>query len=210
MKRVLIVDDHAVVRAGLRQILRESGLGFTFGEAGCAQEALGRLRENEWDLVLMDISLPDKNGIELLKQAKNHWKRLPVLMLSTHPESQYALRALKAGAAGYMTKESAPEVLSQAVAKALRGERYISPVVAELLAERFDDDANSPPHLGLSDREYQVLCMIGGGRTVSEIGAALSLSVKTVSTYRRRILDKMKLKSNAELTHYVVQHGLTI
>jgi DNA-binding NarL/FixJ family response regulator len=208
--KILIVDDHAIVRAGLRQILAEAGDSFTVAEAGDAQVALDLLRTRTFDMVLLDVALPGRNGIELLKQIKTEWKKLPVLMLSMYPEDQYALRALRAGAAGYMTKESAPEQLLSAVRKVVTGGRYVSPALAELLACRLDGEtAGETPHLELSDREYEVMRLIASGRTVSEIADALSLSVKTISTYRARILEKMGMKTNAELTHYAVTRGLT-
>jgi DNA-binding NarL/FixJ family response regulator len=206
--RVLIVDDHAVVRAGLRQILTEAG-EVVVGEAADGHAALELLREADWDLVLLDVALPGRNGIDVLKQIKAEWKRLPVLILSMYPEDQYAIRALRAGASGYMTKESASEELLNAVRKVAAGGRYVSESLAELLACRLDDGtAGDEPHLALSDREYEVLKLIASGRTVSEIGDTLALSVKTISTYRSRILEKMGMKTNAELTHYAVTHGL--
>lgn len=207
--KVLIVDDHAVVRAGLRQILTEGG-GVTVGEAGDGPAALEMLRERDWDMVLLDVALPGRNGIDVLKQIKAEWKKLPVLMLSMYSEDQYAIRAFRAGAAGYMTKESASEELLSAVRKVASGGRYVSESVAELLAYRLDGGpSEEAPHLDLSDREYEVLKLIACGRTVSEIAESLALSVKTISTYRSRILEKMGMKTNAELTHYAVTRGLT-
>lgn len=207
--RILIVDDHAIVRAGMKQILAESGQPFDVVEAGDGVEALRILREAPPDLVLLDIALPGKNGIDLLKQIKHEWKKLPVLVLSMYPEDQYAVRALRAGASGYMTKESAPDELLTAIKRVVAGGRFINPAVAEMLAFELDNVSDKPLHATLSDREYEVLCRIASGKTVSEIAEELNLSVKTISTYRVRILEKMKLKHNAELTHYAIKHGLT-
>lgn len=206
--KILIVDDHAIVRAGLRQILAESDQSFDILEAGDGAEAVRLLRDHDCDLVLLDVALPGKNGIDLLKQLKGEWKRLPVLMLSMYPEDQYAVRALRAGASGYMTKESAPDELLNAIAKVSRGGRYISTAVAELLAFEVDAVTDKPLHANLSDREYEVMCLIASGKTVSEVAEELHLSVKTISTYRVRVLEKMKMKNNAELTHYAVKHEL--
>ncbi len=206
--KILIVDDHAIVRAGLKQILAESEPPIEVLEAGDGVEALRLLRSEECDVLLLDVALPGKNGIDVLKQVKAEWKKLPVLVLSMYPEDQYAVRALRSGASGYMTKESAPDELLTAIRKVSTGGRYISPRVAEVLALEVDTLGDKPPHAALSDREYEVLCRIASGKTVSEIADEMALSVKTVSTYRTRILDKMKMKHNAELTHYAVRHGL--
>ena len=206
--RILIVDDHAVVRQGIRQILAEMSGPVVIGEAGNGGDALRLLREESWNIVLLDIGLPGKNGIEVLKQIKAEWKKLPVLMLSMYPEDQYALRAIRAGAAGYMTKESAPDELLNAINKVKNGGRYISADVAEKLVFELDEAKNELPHQGLSDREFEVLRLIASGKSVSEIADMLSLSVKTISTYRSRILEKMKMKHNAELTHYALKHEL--
>ncbi|MGM0594469.1 MAG: response regulator [Pseudomonadota bacterium] len=206
--KVLIVDDHAVVRQGIKQIVAEMDEAVSIGEAGNGGDAIQMLRDAEWDLVLLDIGLPGKSGIEVLKRIKSEWKRLPVLILSMYPEDQYALRAIRAGASGYMTKESAPDALLSAIARVKNGGRYISPEVAEKLVFELDDNADELPHQNLSDREFEVLRLIASGKTVSEIGEMLSLSVKTISTYRSRILDKMKMKHNAELTHYALKHEL--
>lgn len=208
--KVLIVDDHAIVRAGLKQILAEEGNhAVEVDEAGDGAEALRLLRSGDYDVLLLDVALPGKNGIELLKQIKVEWKKLPVLMLSMYPEDQYAVRALRAGASGYMNKESAPDELLIAIQKVSAGGRYISLKVAEALAHELDSLGDKPAHSTLSDREYAVLCRIASGKSVSEIADEMALSVKTVSTYRARILEKMKMKHNAELTHYAVKHGLT-
>ena len=207
--KVLIVDDHAIVRAGLKQILLEHPEPITVLEAGDGAEAMRLLRSHDCDVLLLDIALPGKNGIEVLAQIKTEWKKLPVLILSMYPEDQYAVRALRAGAAGYMTKESAPDELLDAIRKVSSGGRYINPKVAEVLAFELDSFGEKSPHTLLSNREYYVMCRIASGKTVSEIAEEMALSVKTVSTYRTRILEKMKMKHNAELTHYAGKHGRT-
>jgi len=206
--KILIADDHAVVRRGLKQILAEEPNMAVFGEACNAQEVLKNVREQNWDIVILDITMPDRSGLEVLKELKNIRPKLPVLILSIHPEEQYAVRVLKAGAAGYMTKESAPEELVKAVRKVIRGSKYISPSLAEKLAFDLETDSEKPLHETLSDREYQVMCMIASGKTVKEIAKKLYLSVKTISTHRARILEKMKMKTNAELTHYAIKNRL--
>ena len=206
--RILIVDDHAVVRQGIKQIITDMDDPVEVGEAGNGSDAIRMLRDGEWDMVLLDINLPGKNGIEVLKQIKGEWKKLPVLMLSMYSEDQYAMRAIRSGAAGYMTKETAPDELLNAIGKVTRGGRYISAEVAEKLVFDQDEGGEELPHHELSDREYEVLRMIASGNTVSEIAELLTLSVKTISTYRSRILDKMKMKHNAELTHYAIKHEL--
>lgn len=206
--RVLIADDHSIVRQGLRQILSDTDDMVVTGEAGNGVAALGMLREGDFDVVLMDVSMPDRNGIDTLKLIKKEMPRLPVLILSMHPEEHYAVRALKAGASGYLTKQSAPEQLVDAIRMVAGGKRYVSPLVAEELAKAITEDTDKPPHEKLSDREYQTLCMIASGKTLSQIAEELSLSVKTVSVYRARLLEKMKMKNNAELTHYGLKHGL--
>lgn len=206
--RVLIVDDHAIFRQGIRQILVGS-LGLDeVGEAGTAAEAVLRLREATWDLAILDVSLPDRNGIELLKRFKEEAPRLPVIILSMYAEDQYAVRALRAGASAYLTKESAPEELAAAVRKVVSGGKYITASLAERLATALDHSTVETPHDALSDREYQVMTLIASGKTVSQIADELTLSVKTISTYRSRILEKMGMQHNAELTHYAVKHGL--
>lgn len=207
MLRILIADDHAVVRKGLERILAEAFKNATFGEAQNAREALDLCSRETWDLVVLDLSMPGGNGLELLKQ----WhaaRKPPVLVLSIHPESIYAVRALKGGAAGYLNKQSAPEELVRAVRKVLSGGKYVTATVAEKLAFQVDAGAAKPPHETLSDREYEVMCMLASGNTLKETATELSLSPKTVSTYRARILEKMNLRTNAELTWYAVQNGL--
>jgi two-component system invasion response regulator UvrY len=206
--RILITDDHAVVRQGLKQILTDAFKNATFGEASNAQEALDQVWREAWDVVVLDMSMPGRNGLEVLKEIKKSRPKLPVLVLSMHPEDQFAVRVLKTGAAGYMTKESAPEELVGAVKKVLAGGRYVSATLAETMAANLDIDVQKPPHERLSDREFQVLRLIASGKMVSEVARELSLSVKTVSTYRTRILEKMAMKSNAEITHYAIQSHL--
>jgi len=210
MIRVLIVDDHAIVRRGLRELLSDEFHGATFGEASDARQALEGLGKQKWDIVLLDISLPGKSGLDLLKELRAKWPRLPVLVLSIHPEDQFAVRVLKAGAGGYMTKESAPEELVRAVRKILAGGRYVSSTLAEKLALNIRKDFTRTPHETLSDREYEIMCAIGSGKTVTEIAGELSLSVKTISTYRTRILEKLGLKNSAEITRYAIRNGLVI
>ncbi len=208
MIRILIADDHPIVRQGLKQILTEEPDMGEFGEAKNSQEVLDLVRENDWDVVILDITMPGRGGLDTLKEIRSERPKLPVLILSIHPEDQYAVRALKAGAAGYMTKESAPDDLIKAIRKVLKGGKYISPSLAENLALFLERDDQKAPHENLSDREYQVMCMIASGKKVKEIAENLSLSVKTISTYRARILEKMKMKSNADLIHYAIQNRL--
>jgi DNA-binding NarL/FixJ family response regulator len=202
------VDDHAVVRQGLKQILNDSFRTAVFGEAGNAQTALEKVWKEAWDVVVLDISMPGRSGLEVLKDIKKSHPKLPVLVLSMHPEDQFAVRVVRSGAAGYMTKESAPEELVGAIKKVLSGGRYISPALAEKMVLYLDIDAKKQPHEFLSDREFQVLRMIGEGKTVRDIAVTLSLSAKTVSTYRTRILEKMSMKTNAELIHYAAHNSL--
>ncbi len=207
MIRILIADDHAVVRRGLRQTVAEEADLAVVGEAANGPELLGLVRKQPCDVVVLDISMPGRSGLDVLKDIKQEHPKLPLLVLSMHPEDQYAVRALKMGAAGYLTKETAPEELVAAIRKVISGGRYVSPSLAERLAIGLTTDVERP-HESLSEREYQVLCLIGSGKSVSEIATELSLSVKTVSTYRARILEKMNMKNNAELTHYAIRNGL--
>lgn len=208
MIRILIVDDHAIVRQGLRRILEEAKGMKVGGEAANGLEALKVLRTEKYDVILLDISMPEKNGIDTLKVILERNKEAKVLILSMYPEDQYAVRLMKAGASGYLTKETAPEQLVEAIRNVVAGKKHISPTLAELLLQECGLDSAKPLHKMLSDREYQVLRLIGSGKQVSEIAELLSLSVKTVSTYRAHILEKMKLRNNAELTYYVMQNGL--
>jgi two-component system invasion response regulator UvrY len=206
--RILIVDDHPIVRQGLRQTLADAAEIGEIGEAATPQEALDLVRQQEWDAVILDIGLPGRGGLQLLKDIKHEMPRLPVLVLSMHSEDQYAVRTLRAGAAGYLTKEAATEKLLDAILKVASGGRYISRQLAERLATELTVDTSRPLHASLSDREFDVLRRIAMGQTVSDIADYLSLSVKTVSTYRARILEKMRLKNNAELMQYVLTNHL--
>lgn len=206
--RILIADDHAVFRRGLVETLREAFGKVTFGEARTAQETLERLRENNWDVLIQDISMPGRSGLDILDEVKRLHPRLPVLFLSMHPEEQYARRALKSGAAGYLMKESVPDELKAAVRKVVAGGRYVSASLAEKLVYDLRRGADTPAHELLSDREFQVLRMIASGKTVKDIADELSLSVKTVSTYRSRILEKTGMKTTAELIRYALQEQL--
>jgi len=208
MIKILIADDHAIVRRGLKQILAETPDMVVAGEAHNGQELLEKARGHQWDVVVLDISMPGRGGLDILKQLKSERPKLPVLMLTIHPEDQYAVRVLRAGASGYLTKESAPDHLVEAIRKVARGGKYISPHLAEKLAFNLEPLSEKPLHEALSDREFQVLRFIASGKTVKEIGEELSLSVKTISTYRTRILEKMKMRNNAELTHYAIQQKL--
>jgi DNA-binding NarL/FixJ family response regulator len=206
--RVLIADDHAIVRQGFKQIFSETEDLLVAGEADDGVDALQLARQNEWDVFLLDISMPNRNGIDTLKQLKREFPRLPVLILSMHPEEQYALRALKAGASGYLTKQSAPDQLVTAIRQVARGKKYVSPGVAQQLVEAIADDTEKLPHERITDREYQVLVLIAKGKPLTQIAEELNLGVATVSTYRARLLEKMGLKSTAELIHYGLRHGL--
>jgi len=206
--RVLIVDDHAIVRAGLKQLLNDYPDVAATEEATSAHEALKKIREQDWDVVLLDISMPGKNGLEILKQIKRERPKVAVLILSMHAENQYALRALKAGAAGYLTKGCIPEQLLAAVAKVARGGKYITPALAEKLANALDPNVGDAPHEALSNRELQVFQLLSAGKQVSQIGEELSLSTKTVSAHRANILKKMRMKNNAELMFYAIDNGL--
>lgn len=208
MIKILIADDHVIVRAGLKQILADQPDMAPPGEAANGKEVLDLVRREKWDVVILDITFPDKNGIEILKEIKEEKPALPVLILSMHPEDQFALRALKAGAAGYITKEGAASELVGAIRKVLDGGKYITPSLAERLAANLKRDAAKFPHDILSDREYEILCFIASGKTVGEIAQKLFLSVKTISTYRARLLEKMHMNTNAELTYYAIQNRL--
>lgn len=208
MLKILLADDHTVVREGVKQILAEAFVKASFGEARNAQEVLHMIGEENWDIVVLDLSMPGGNGLEILKQIKHNNPRLPVLILSMFPEDQYAVRTIRAGAAGYLNKESASEELVRAIRKVLRGGEYISAAVADELVMYARQDDDQPPHKYLSDREYQVLCLIASGKEVKEISTELGLSAKTISTYRARLLEKMKMSTNAELTLYAVKNGL--
>jgi DNA-binding NarL/FixJ family response regulator len=206
--RILIADDHAVFRRGLAETLGEAFSRVTFGEAKTAQETLEHVRRQDWDVVILDISMPGKSGLDILDDLHRLRPKLPVLLLSMHPEGQYARRALKSGAAGYLTKESVPEELKEAVRRVQAGGRYVSASLAENLAFDLRRAADTPVHELLSDREFQVLRMIASGRTVKQIADEIALSVKTISTYRARILLKTGMKTTAELIRYALQTRL--
>lgn len=205
--KILIVDDHAIFRDGLKRILSEEFEAATFGEAGNATEALDQIWKQKWDLILLDIAMHGRTGLDVLKEIRSSGSGIPVLILSAHPEEQYAVRVLKAGAAGYLTKESASRELCHAVRKLLNGGKYISASVAEHLATEIQS-RGSNPHEALSNREYQVMLLIAAGKVPKEIGQELSLSTKTISTYRSRILEKLKLRNNAEIMRYVMDRKL--
>ena len=206
MYKVLIVDDHAVVRRGLQQIIADESDHWESAEASNATQAMHLIRQKPWDAIVLDLTMPDKNGLDLLVDIKRDFPALPCLMLSMHPEDQFAMRALKLGASGYLTKETAPEELLNALRKVVGGGRYVSQTLVEKLA--FPESQIRPQPEMLSEREKQVLKRLALGSTVSEIADQLDLSVKTVSTYRARILSKMRLRNNTELTHYALQNGI--
>jgi DNA-binding NarL/FixJ family response regulator len=208
MLRVLIADDHAVVRQGLRQILSDIPELTEVGEAQNGEDALSRVRAEPWDVLVLDMSMPGRGGLDVLKDVRRVRPSTRVLVLSMHPEDQFAVRLLKAGAAGYLTKETAPDELVTAVRKVMSGGKYISATLAEKLAFDMDRDVDKPAHEALSDREFQVLRMLATGKTVQQIADELLLSAKTISTYRARILEKLNLKSNAEMIHYSIQNRL--
>ena len=208
MIQILIVDDHAILRRGLKEILEREFRDVSIGGAGTAEQALTQLDSEKWDLVILDITMPGRSGVDVLRHLKALRPRLPVLVLSMHPEDQYGKRVLKAGASGYMNKESAPEELIKAVRKLLSGGRYVSPTLAETLAVDLGRDDGTPAHERLSDREFEVLRKMASGKTVGQIAQELHLSVPTVSTYRARILEKMGMSNTAELIRYALSHHL--
>ncbi|MBE0621496.1 MAG: response regulator transcription factor [Burkholderiales bacterium] len=208
MIRVLIADDHAILRRGLAQIISEAGDMEVCAEAESGAQTIKLAREHALDVVLLDITMPDRNGLDTLKQLKKEKPKLSVLMLSMHPEETYALRAIKAGASGYLNKQSAPALLVTAIRQVAGGRRYISPAVAEELAGTIADGSDRPAHTTLSDREYETMRLIASGKTLTEIAVEMHLSVKTVSVYRARLLQKMQLKNNSELTHYALKEQL--
>ena len=208
MLRILIADDHTVVRKGLRQILLDEFPGAEIEEVADGGELVKKVMAARWDVVVSDLSMPGRSGLDALQQIKLTHPDLPVLILSIHPEEQYALRALKSGASGYLSKDTAPDELVKAVQKVLLGKKYISQAIAEKLANTFSSDASMLPHENLSDREFDVMKFLANGKSVSEIADILSLSVTTVSTYRARIMTKMNLKSNSDLTKYAIENNL--
>jgi DNA-binding NarL/FixJ family response regulator len=208
MIRVIIADDHAVVRRGLQHIVDESSDMRVVGEATNVVELLELVSRQACDVVVLDISMPGRSGLDVLKDFKRDRPKLPVLVLSIHPEEQYAIRAFRSGAAGYLTKDAVPDQLIKALRKLVSGGRFLSASLAERLAGQLSADGSGAPHEALSDREYEVMCMLASGKSVTQIAGDLALSVKTVSTYRTRILEKMKLENNAQITHYAIQNRL--
>lgn len=208
MTRILIVDDHEIVRDGIRKMLDEQPGAVTFGQAGTAAEALDLARDEEWDVAVLDLSLGGRSGLEVLKELKQIRPRLPVLILSMHAEEHYARRAFKGGAAGYITKDSPRAELLHAIKTVIKGGKYVSPALASKLVFDIERGSDRPPHEDLSDREFEVIKLIGSGKTVTEIAALLSLSDKTISTYRARILQKLQMKTSAELTRYAIENKL--
>lgn len=208
MLRILIADDHEIVRKGLVKVLEEALQPVKVDEASNGQEAVNKVLKSEYGLVVLDLKMPGKSGLDVLKEIKQHRPKLPVLILSMHPEEQFAVRAIRAGAAGYLTKECAGDELVLAIRKALKGERYISGSLAQILAGELDSDSEKPLHEVLSDREYQVMLMVASGKPVGVIAKELCLSVKTISSYRTNILLKTRMKNNAEITHYAIQNKL--
>ena len=208
MKKILIADDHKILRDGLKRILSDTDDFVVAGEAGSSREVLKKVRKERYDVLLLDISMPGISGIDIIKDVKSESPGCAILVLSTFPEEQYAMRALRAGASGYLTKESATDSLIEAIQKVSNGSRYISSSMAERLAFDLTGDSKLVGHEKLSDREYQVMCMIASGKPVSKIADELSLSVKTISTNRARLLKKMNMENNAEVTHYAIKTGL--
>ena len=208
MINILIADDHTIVREGLKRILQQTEDIKRIDEASDGEEVIQKVGRTDYDLVLLDISLPGRSGLDILKQLKCMKPALPVLVLSMHPEEQYAIRSIRAGASGYLTKESASQELIEAIRKVAQGKRYITSSLAERMAFQIELDTKKSLHEALSDREYQVFCMIASGKTVKEIAGVLSLSVKTISTHRSRLLKKMNMKNNAQLTHYAIKYSL--
>jgi len=208
MIRVLVADDHPVVRIGLREILTQQRDIAVLGEAGTGAEVCKLVAQKAWDVIVLDVTLPDRSGLDVLKEIKRERPKLPILILSAYPEEEYAVRALRAGAAGYVTKKASPEELVRAVRRLAQGLRYMSPAAAEELIGALGNGLDQAPHERLSDREYQVLCLLGSGKSVGQIAQELERSVKTISTYRARILEKMEMQSNAQLVHYVLQRRL--
>jgi DNA-binding NarL/FixJ family response regulator len=208
MIKILVVDDHAIVRDGLRRILVDTPDMVVADEASNGEEVINKVGNNDYDLVLLDISLPGRDGLDVLKQLKCTNPKIPILILSMYPEEHYAVRSLRAGASGYLTKQSSSDELIGAIRKVAEGRRYITPSLAEKLAFELGVDARKLPHEKLSDREYQVMCMFGSGKTVKEIAETLSLSIRTISTHRAHILKKMEMKNNAQLTYYAIKNAL--
>ena len=208
MANVLIADDHAMVRAGIRRFLEQDHSIQQIGEASTGRDTLEMLSAGGWQLVILDINMPDKSGVDILRSIQASYPDVRVLVVSGYPERQYATNVFKAGAMGFLPKESPPEEILKAVGTVLDGRRYVSAALAELLVDQLDQDADQPPHACLSEREFQIFCKIAAGRSVSEIARELSLSVKTVSTYRARVLEKMHLSTNADLTSYALRNEI--
>ena len=208
MLRILIADDHAIIRKGLKQILLEEYPSAIIEEVGDAEAVINKTIGNEWDIIICDLSMPGRSGLDVLQHVKQNFLKMPVLILSIHPEEQYAIRAIRAGAAGYLSKDAATEELVKAVQRILQGRKYISASLAEIMASELDQDVTKPPHELLSDREFHVFKLIAAGKAVSEIAEQLSLSITTVSTYRARILEKMDIKTNADMTRYALEKKL--
>jgi two-component system invasion response regulator UvrY len=206
--KLLVADDHAIVRKGIEQIIAETDDIIVAGEAGNGQEVMEKVRKNAYDLVLLDVSMPGKDGLEILKELRKHWPKLVILMVSMYPEEQYAVRALRSGASGYLTKESAADELIAAIRKVSSGGKYVSVSLAEKLAVKLGNHSDKSPHERLSDREFRIMCMIASGKTPTEIAHDLVLSIKTISTYRTRLLKKMGMKTNAEVTRYAIENKL--
>jgi DNA-binding NarL/FixJ family response regulator len=206
--QVLVADDHPLLRSGLRHVLEQEPDFGKPGEAGDSEQVLEKLEERSWDVLVLDIAMPGRNGLETLSEIRKRRPGLPVLILSMHSEEQYAIRAIKAGASGYLTKNNAATELVRAIRKILSGKKYVSPALAEVLAHLIESGEQRPPHEALSDREYHLVCAIASGKSVSQIAEETSLSVKTVSTYRARALEKMNMRTNAELTRYAIRNGL--
>jgi two-component system invasion response regulator UvrY len=208
MKKILIADDHPAIRNGVRLILKEEFSEVEFGEAANAIEIFKKLREQKWDLLILDIDMPGRNGLEVLKQLKDEGVKMPVLVFSMHPEEQIAIRAMRSGASGYLSKESASEDMAKAVHLILSGRKFITSTLAEQLALLLEHPTEQAPHESLSDREYQTMLLIASGKTISEIAEQLSLGVPTISTYRSRILEKTGMKTSAEITSYAIRNNL--
>lgn len=208
MIRILIADDHAIVRKGLAQLIRDEFASAEIAEVGDAEELISKVSDKDWDIVVCDLSMPGRSGLDALRQIKQMYPSLPVLIMSMHDEDQYALRVLKAGASAYLGKDNIHEDIIKAIRTVLLGKKFITPSVAEKLAQALESDTNQLPHEKLSDREFDVFKLLAGGKAVSDIAEQLSLSVTTVSTYRARILEKMNLKSNADLTRYALNNNL--
>lgn len=208
MIKIMIADDHPIVRAGLKQIIAEDSEMVVADEASNGHEVLDKACKKDFDVIVLDITMPGMDGLDVLKQLRIDRPGLPVVILTFHPEAEYAVRVLRAGASGYITKASVPAELIKAVRKVYGGGKYVSPSLAEKLASDLNSESEKMPHETLSDREYQVMCMIASGKTVKEVADELALSIKTISTYRSRILEKMKMRNNAQLTHYAIVHRL--